>query len=1717
MKKILSLSLFVSMSFAANADDIENHIAEWGQLKLVGNQLSSETGDPIQLKGWSTFSLHYGEVQGCLGESNWKMMHKYGANVVRLSMYVNTNDTYLSSPAKWKSIIKKYITELAAEGMYGIVDWHLINAAYNTSADPNEYTETAKDFFGEISEYCADNGYKHVLYEICNEPDCDWENVKKYAKEVIPAILKYQPNAMVIVDTDKWSQNIMSPVSSPLNEFKNNVLYSFHYYAGTDYNRLGEFRNAQKFIPVIASEWSTVRFDGNGPNNLANGDAFLEECTNYNGAPQLVSWCFWNWGKKNEPSSTFSYECSERNLSKSPYYAGEYIVNAMTSEYKKDCKNCEPYEVQSIPNTAAKPWRWENYDFGGEGYAYHDKNSSAYVFDRDGEIVDYSVGNDESDAYSWAYTNGILSTANPYYTVVDGKITSYDGTKVGCTADGKSTYKSLNGGKTYCGVAGSGRPDEGVDLFYATMKGTGLENKGYTNVDLIEDGEWINYTVDVAEPGYYKVQAYVTSDYKGEGDIAFYQKNGSVIRPADDLSDLSFNKLHFMQGEDCADSDVDKKVAPWDCWSLVDAVLGDTRRDEVVLEFKEAGVQTLGVRFIGTSAGIGPLVFTNMKDVALEFTVSPNPTFGSFTVTLDDKADAKLEVKDADNKVVYSGEITKYKTIDENLAPGEYTVVVTTAFGAVSTKKVVVKEKPENYVAKWGQLKLVGNQLSSETGDPIQLKGWSTFSLHYGEVQGCLGENNWKLMHQYGANVVRLAMYVNEANAYIQSPDRCKSLVKGFIDELAEEGMYCIVDWHLVQYGYYASADPNEYSEKAKDFFGEISEYCADNGYKHVLYEICNEPDCDWNNVKKYAKEVIPAILKNQPSAMVIVDTDNWSQNIMNPVTDPLNEYKNNVLYSFHYYAGTDFHKLGEFRNAQKFIPVIASEWSTVKFDGNGPNNFANGDAFLEECTNYNGAPQLVSWCFWNWGKKNEPSSTFSYECSERNLSKSPYYAGEYIVNAMTSEYKKDCKNCEPYEVQSIPNTAAKPWRWENYDFGGEGYAYHDKNSSAYVFDRDGEIVDYSVGNDESDAYSWAYTNGILSTANPYYTVVDGKITSYDGTKVGCTADGKSTYKSLNGGKTYCGVAGSGRPDEGVDLFYATMKGTGLENKGYTNVDLIEDGEWINYTVDVAEPGYYKVQAYVTSDYKGEGDIAFYQKNGSVIRPADDLSDLSFNKLHFMQGEDCADSDVDKKVAPWDCWSLVDAVLGDTRRDEVVLEFKEAGVQTLGVRFIGTSAGIGPLVFTNMKDVALEFTVSPNPTFGSFTVTLDDKADAKLEVKDADNKVVYSGEITKYKTIDENLAPGEYTVVVTTAFGAVSTKKVVVKEKPENYVAKWGQLKLVGNQLSSETGDPIQLKGWSTFSLHYGEVQGCLGENNWKLMHQYGANVVRLSMYVTEPISYLSDPDSWKKRIKDYIKELAAEGMYCIVDWHLLQNGANSADPNKYTEEAKDFFGEISEYCADNGYKHVLYEICNEPDCDWNNVKKYAKEVIPAILKNQPSAMVIVDTDNWSQNIMNPVTDPLNEYKNNVLYSFHYYAGTDFHKLGEFRNAQKFIPVIASEWSTVKFDGNGPNNFANGDAFLEECTNYNGAPQLVSWCFWNWGKKNEPSSTFSYECSERNLSKSPYYAGEYIVNAMTSEYKKDCKNCEPYEVQSIPNTAAKPWRWENYDFGGEGYAYHDKN
>jgi len=719
MRKILSLFVVVSMALSASAEKSpyqNKNYSDWGKLMLVGNQLSDKNGEPVQLKGWSTYSLHFGEVQGCLGEGQWKLMQEYGANVVRLAMYVDAPNSYLGNEAMYKDFIKKSIEETSRLDMYCIVDWHILEQGDGGSGDPNEYINESKDFFGEISYYCADNRYDHVLYEICNEPTCGWTNVKSYAESVIPVIVANQSDAIVIVGTDQWCQKIVEPASDPIDSlYKKNVMYSFHYSACSHYSLLGDFCTAQKKIPVFVSEWSAVDFGREGPFCRTNSDELIADCDYKESAPQVVSWCVWNWGEKDDPSSFFTGSCnvgfeSKYESSDKDITYGNYIIDLFNPVRCCPPPPCCMYweNPNKIPSTESSLWHWDYYDYGGESVAYHDLNSGAWEKDSNGIVIDYSNSGEEVDVFSLARQMMWLDKSCPWSTVVDGKVVDFDSTISTFWKDenGNPTYRSLNAGRYYFGTDGSARPDEGVDLYYANCRGTKYENEHYSSI-AFEKEEWINYTVDVEKPGFYKISGIINAEYGGSAnEISIETSDGNILRALDHLGDKEYiTTFGFPKTVECDDRNVDITTAPWDCWTTSDA---KTRRENVVLcLFKEAGEQQITISFRGDAAGVGPLIFEwyeisgpgvpccdfpgDVNDIdAVKFSINPNPTTGEFTVTLAEDVETTVDVVNMAGQIVTSQNIVGSATINKALVAGVYTVVVKTN-GGVSTQKLVVK------------------------------------------------------------------------------------------------------------------------------------------------------------------------------------------------------------------------------------------------------------------------------------------------------------------------------------------------------------------------------------------------------------------------------------------------------------------------------------------------------------------------------------------------------------------------------------------------------------------------------------------------------------------------------------------------------------------------------------------------------------------------------------------------------------------------------------------------------------------------------------------------------------------------------------------------------------------------------------------------------------------------------------------------------------------
>ncbi|MGN1188333.1 MAG: glycoside hydrolase family 5 protein, partial [Lachnospiraceae bacterium] len=159
--------------------------------------------------------------------------------------------------------------------------------------------DEAEKFFDKMSEKYKD--YGNVIYEICNEPNggVDWSSVKSYAEKIIPVIRANAPEAIIIVGTPTWSQDVDKAAADPITDYEN-IMYALHFYADThrDYLRDRMRKAIDAGLPVIVSEFGICDASGSGQNNYDEGNKWIsamDECG--------VSYFIWNLSNKYETSA----------------------------------------------------------------------------------------------------------------------------------------------------------------------------------------------------------------------------------------------------------------------------------------------------------------------------------------------------------------------------------------------------------------------------------------------------------------------------------------------------------------------------------------------------------------------------------------------------------------------------------------------------------------------------------------------------------------------------------------------------------------------------------------------------------------------------------------------------------------------------------------------------------------------------------------------------------------------------------------------------------------------------------------------------------------------------------------------------------------------------------------------------------------------------------------------------------------------------------------------------------------------------------------------------------------------------------------------------------------------------------------------------------------------------------------------------------------------
>jgi hypothetical protein len=221
------------------------------------------------------------------------------------------------------------------------------------------------------------------------------------------------------------------------------------------------------------------------------------------------------------------------------------------------------------------------------------------------------------------------------------------------------------------------------------------------------------------------------------------------------------------------------------------------------------------------------------------------------------------------------------------------------------------------------------------------------------------------LKQDWNSRIVRAAMGVDEGNGnYLDSRTANVNRVTTLVDAAIAEDLYVIIDWH--------SHHAEDYRAEAIEFFEDMARQYGNTN--NVIYEIYNEPleFTDWSNtIKPYAEAVIAAIRQIDPDNLIIVGTQKWGQELEKAADDPITGYAN-IAYTLHFYSGTHTQYLRDEaeRAMNKGIALVATEWGTTNYSGNGPIYLEETQRWVDWMKQYN-----ITHLNWSVNDKNESAS----------------------------------------------------------------------------------------------------------------------------------------------------------------------------------------------------------------------------------------------------------------------------------------------------------------------------------------------------------------------------------------------------------------------------------------------------------------------------------------------------------------------------------------------------------------------------------------------------------------------------------------------------------------------------------------------------------------------------------------------------------------------
>ncbi|MEI6597031.1 MAG: glycoside hydrolase family 5 protein [bacterium] len=186
------------------------------------------------------------------------------------------------------------------------------------------------------------------------------------------------------------------------------------------------------------------------------------------------------------------------------------------------------------------------------------------------------------------------------------------------------------------------------------------------------------------------------------------------------------------------------------------------------------------------------------------------------------------------------------------------------------------------------------------------------------------------------------------------------------------------------------------------------------------------------------------------------------------------------------------------------------------------------------------------------------------------------------------------------------------------------------------------------------------------------------------------------------------------------------------------------------------------------------------------------------------------------------------------------------------------------------------------------------------------------------------------------------------------------------------------------------------------------ANTVRLSIH---PGVYKRDLDDMKKILEEEVAAAREQGLYVIIDWHVIGMPNGWFKPSAYGEDhyysydsnfntAREFWEMIAvKYRGDRG---VMFELWNEPadpkTNEWKNLKPYMDQLYGIIRSQGADNIIIVPGVWWTYDLRGIKNNPLKG--ENIAYGWHNYEANSRYLTWSqaLEDLNEKYPVLVTEW-----------------------------------------------------------------------------------------------------------------------